>query len=76
VFRFGKLALDGIIYPSTQNPKRRSLVLFANRYDVILRAAELKEASIAEKTEEWMLRSDHEKAWLRLIRKRLVRDAI
>lgn len=76
VFRFGKSSLDGIVYPSTQNPRGRSLVLFANRYDVTLTAAEVKEAAIAEKTEEWRLRSDHEKAWLRLIRKRVMRNAV
>lgn len=76
VFHFGKSSLDGILYPSTQNPRGHSLVLFANRYDVILSAADLKEAAIAEKTEQWRLRNDHEKAWLRLIRKRVMRDAI
>jgi len=66
VFHFGKSSLDGIIYPSTQNPGGHSVVLFANRYDVFLTLTEIKDAAIAEKTEEWILRSEHEKAWLRL----------
>lgn len=76
VFRLGKSSLDGIVYPSTQNPGGRSLVLFANRHDVLLTATKLKLAAIAEKTEEWMIRSDHEKAWLKLIRRRVLRDAV
>jgi hypothetical protein len=35
-------------------------VVFATRYDVILSADEIKEAAIAEKTEEWMIRSEHD----------------
>jgi hypothetical protein len=75
VFHFGKSSLDGIIYPSTQNPGGHSVVLFANRYDVFLTLTEIKEAAIAEKTEEWILRSEHEKAWLRLVRRRVMRIA-
>ena len=75
VFRSGKSSLDGIIYPSTQNPKGHSLVLFANRYDVTLNAAEIKEAAVAEKKEEWMIRSEHDEAWLKLVRRRIVRSA-
>jgi hypothetical protein len=75
VFHVGKSSLDGIIYPSTQNPRGRSLVLFANRYDVTLTATELKEAATAERAEEWMIRSQHDGAWLKLVRRRVVRRA-
>lgn len=75
VFRHGGSALDGIVYPSTQNPGGHSFVVFATRYSVILSASEIKEAAIAEKTEEWMIRSDHDEAWLKLVRRRVVRDA-
>jgi RES domain-containing protein len=75
VFHFGKSSLDGIIYPSTQNPGGHSVVLFANGCDVFLTLTEIKEAAIAEKTEEWILRSEHEKAWLRLVRRRAMRIA-
>jgi hypothetical protein len=51
------------------------VVLFANRYDVFLTLTEIKEAVIAEKIEEWILRSEHEKAWLRLVRRRVMRIA-
>lgn len=76
VFRWGKSSLDGIVYPSTQNPGGRSVVLFANRNDVILTAAELKAAAIEEKTEEWLVRSDHEKSWLKLVRRKVLREAV
>jgi len=75
VFRWNKSSLDGIFYPSTQNPRGRSVVLFANRNDVLLTTAELKAAAIEEKTEEWTIRSDHEKSWLKLVRRKLLRDA-
>src|SRR5579862_8152567 len=74
MFHSGKSSLGGIIYPSTQNPGGRSVVLFANRNDVFLSPAEIKEAAIAEKTEEWVVRNDHEEAWLKLVRRRTARS--
>lgn len=73
VFRYGGAILDGIIYPSTQNPGGHSLVLFATRNSVILSPSEIKEAAIAEKIEEWLVRSYHEESWLKLVRRRDVR---
>lgn len=75
VFRWGKSSLDGIFYPSTQHPGGRSVVLFANRNDLLLTEAELKAAVIEEKTEEWMVRSDHKRSWLKLVRRKVLRDA-
>ena len=73
VFRYGGAALDGIIYPSTQNPGGHSLVFFATRYSVILTPSEIKEAALAEKIEEWLVRSYHKEAWLKLVRRRDIR---
>lgn len=74
-FHFGKSSLDGIFYPSTQNPGGHSVVLFADRHDVFLTPTEIRDAATAEKTEEWIVRSDHKEAWLKLARRRTVRDA-
>jgi hypothetical protein len=63
------------LYPSARNPGGRSLVLYANRHDVVLSPAETKEAAERKKIEEGMLRLRHEKAWLKLVRRRLVRAA-
>jgi hypothetical protein len=65
--------LDGIAYPSAQRSGGSSLVLFADRYDVTLTASELKEACAAEKVEEWTVKHRHEKSWLKLVKKKIVR---
>lgn len=73
VFQYGESGVDGILYPSTQNPGGCSLVLFANRYDVVLSPAELKDATGGNNIEGWTLRFKHEKAWLKLVRRKIVR---
>jgi len=75
VFQHNGTVIDGILYPSTQNPGGCSLVLYANRHDVVLSPDERKEAAVKEKTEEWTLRIAHEQAWLKLVRRRVVRAA-
>jgi hypothetical protein len=74
-FECRQTGIDGILYPSAQNPGGCSLVLFANRYDVVLSPAELKAAAGGSEMEVWSLRHRHEKAWLKLIRRRVVRIA-
>src|SRR5262249_31382258 len=75
VFEFGNSRLDGILYPSTQNPGGHSVVLFATRHEVALSTTEVEAAAVAEKIEAWMIRSDHENAWLKLVRRKTVRSA-
>lgn len=75
VFQHGGLGLDGILYPSTQNPGGCSLVLFANRYDVVLSSAEVERATGDDELKKWSLRIKHEKAWLKLVRRKIVRAA-
>jgi hypothetical protein len=75
VFKHDGTVFDGILYPSTQNPGGSSLVLYANRHNVVLSPAERKEAAAKEKTAEWTLRIDHEQAWLKLVRRKVVRAA-
>ena len=65
--------LDGIRYTSTQRPGGSSIVLFADRDDIVLNAQEKKEHSGTGPFEEWALRSSQEKAWLKLVRKRILR---
>ena len=75
VFQHEGTMIDGILYPSTQNPGGSSLVLYANRSDVALSPVERKKAAVKEKKEEWMLRLEYEQAWLKLVRRRVVRVA-
>ena len=72
-FRHRRTAVDGIRYMSAQRPGGKSLVLFADRYDVVLSPRQMKDLAKALKIEEWEIRSSHEKAWLKLVRKRIER---
>jgi hypothetical protein len=72
-FQHNDSTIDGIRYPSTQRPGGKSLVLFANRYDVTLSPKEIARIAVAASEDEWFLRSQHEKAWLKLVRRRIVR---
>lgn len=72
-FRHHRRAIDGIRYMSAQRPGGESLVLFADRHDVVLSAPQMKNLATAPKIEEWQIRSSHEKAWLKLVRKRIER---
>lgn len=74
-FRHRRKTIDGIRYMSTQDPRGRSLVLFADRHDVVLSPRQIQEVASAQNLEEWEVRSDHEKSWLKLVRKRIVRTA-
>lgn len=74
-FRHGGHALDGIRYMSTQRPGGKSVVLFADRHDVVLSPKQLRELAPADSIDEWQIRSRHEKAWLKLVGKRVVRTA-
>jgi len=73
-FRHHRKAIDGIRYMSAQRPRRgKSLVLFADRYDIVLSPRQVKDLAKALSVEEWELRISHEKTWLKLVRKRVVR---
>lgn len=72
-FRHRRKAIDGIRYLSAQRPGGKSLVLFANRRDLVLTPRQMKKLAKALGVEEWELRNDHEKGWLKLVRKRVVR---
>lgn len=74
VFQNRGSGVDGILYPSTQHPGGCSLVLFANRYDVVLNPTEVKDATSGERMKEWSLRFRHEKAWLKLVRTKVIRE--
>jgi hypothetical protein len=73
-FRHRGKAIDGIRYMSAQRFRGKSLVLFADRYDIVLSPRQLKNLAKALSVEEWELRISHEKAWLKLIRKLVVRS--
>src|SRR5262249_15613697 len=73
IFRDGKSRLDGIYYPSTQRSGGISIVLFANRHAVFLSPDQKKMLSGRGPLDEWWLQNRHEKAWLELAKKRLVR---
>jgi hypothetical protein len=66
------MALDGIRYPSAQRTGGKSLVLFANQFDVVLSPKQIAEVVESESTEEWWVRTRHRNAWLKLVRKRMV----
>lgn len=74
-FRHADGSLDGILYPSTQRPNGKSLVLFANRFDIVLSIKEIKQFAETGQDEEWWVRLRHQNAWLKLVRKRTVREA-
>lgn len=75
VFRQGKSRLDGIYYPSTQRRGGTSIVLFADKDAVVLSREQIKSLAGSKPLDEWWLRTRQEKAWLELLRKRLVRAA-
>jgi hypothetical protein len=72
-FRHRRKAIDGIRYTSAQRDGGRSLVLFADRDDTALNPQQMKEVAKLLKIEEWEIRSSHEKAWLKLVRRRIER---
>jgi hypothetical protein len=74
-FRHRKKLIDGIRYMSAQHTGGRSLVLFADRHDVVLSARQIGKVAKTMGIEEWELRSDHRNAWLKLLRKRVERKA-
>jgi hypothetical protein len=75
-FRHSGPALDGIIYMSAQRAGGRSLVLFAEQKDIVLDPGEIQEVVRQTGDEDWTLRWRHEKAWLKLVRKRVVRKPL
>ncbi len=72
-FRHRKKTIDGIRYMSAQRPGGKSLVLFADRFDLVLSPGQMKKVAAAQSLEEWELRSRHERAWLKLVRRRTER---
>jgi len=73
-FRHRRKTIDGIRYMSAQRPGGKSLVLFADREDVLLSPRQVKELAKALSVEEWELRSGQDEAWLKLVRKRTERQ--
>ncbi len=74
VFRNGDSRIKGIYYPSTQRPGGRSIVLFANRYAVVPSARQMKKLAQSSSISDALLRLRYQKAWLRLVRKRYIRQ--
>jgi hypothetical protein len=79
-YRYAGSPLDGIRYASAQRATGKSLVLFADRYDVLLNPKEIAELIDAgarsqslHVTDEWWARHLHARAWLKLVRKRTMR---
>lgn len=73
-FQHDGFSIDGIRYTSAQRARGTSVVLFANRYDLVLSPREIAAVVKAEPADEWWIRARHEKAWLKLVRKRVVRE--
>jgi hypothetical protein len=74
-FRHRRKLIDGIRYISAQRTNGKSVVLFANQFDVVLSPGEIKDLAKARSIEEWEIRIRHENAWLKLVRKRMERTA-
>jgi hypothetical protein len=72
-FRHAKSPIDGILYMSAQRAGGKSVVLFANKRDLVLSAKQIMEVAKSESEEDWYIRSIHENGWLQLVRKRVVR---
>ena len=68
-----KPQLDGIRYPSVPHPGGASVVLFADRHNIVLTDQEIKDSCGSGMFDEWWLRTRHEKAWLKLESNRIVR---
>jgi len=66
--------IDGICYPSTQRPGGKSFVLFADRENIVLTPTQVKKSAGPGPLGEWLVRSRQESAWLRLVRRRVIRD--
>jgi hypothetical protein len=73
IFHIDGSKLDGIYYPSAQQQGGTSIVLFATQRDVVLTLSQIKALAGNGPLDHWWLRSSHENAWLRLVRKRMIR---
>jgi hypothetical protein len=60
---------------SAQRAGGKSLVLFADRHSLVLSPHQLNRIAKELHVEHWELRAHHEKAWLKLVRKRITRAA-
>lgn len=69
----GNSSIDGIRYFSAQRKGGKSVVLFADRKSVVLKAAQIECLVRSGAHEEWKLRLRQEEAWLELVRKRVIR---
>jgi RES domain len=65
--------LDGIRYRSTQRPNGKSVVLFADKGDVVLSTKQIEELGSKDFANNWSIRIEHENAWLKLVRRRVAR---
>jgi len=72
-FRHRRKPIDGVRYMSAQRTGGKSLVLFADRYDIVLSPRQISDIARTTGIEEWELRSSHKNAWLKLMRKRVER---
>ena len=64
--------IDGIRYFSAQRDGGKSIVLFADQDDIVLRESHVQRLVATGKFERWQLM--HEDAWLELVRKRVIRS--
>lgn len=72
-FRHKGKAIDGIRYMSAELDGGKSLVLFADQDALSLNPEQMNEAARRLGVEEWQVRWRHKDAWLRLVRRRVVR---
>lgn len=72
-FRHKQKPIDGIRYMSAQRSGGKSLVIFADRYDIVLSPEQIRDVAKTEGSEEWEVRSRHDEGWLKLVRTRVER---
>jgi hypothetical protein len=65
--------IDGVRYFSAQRENGKSLVLFAEQDNVILNPSQIETLVKSRKYQDWQLRNRQKDAWLKLVRKRLIR---
>jgi hypothetical protein len=73
-FRHRRKLIDGIRYTSAQHVGGKSVVLFADRHDVVLSPRQISDLVKAGSREEWEIRVSHENSWLKLVRTRMERS--
>lgn len=75
-FRHSGSPIDGIYYPSAQQPGGKSVVLFARREHLILNKRQFRQECGKEQIDKWWLTELQKKAWLKLVRSRVLRERV